>query len=147
VRVEEGRQGAQDAAFRLSPQAEKNEVVARQDGVDDLGNYRVFVADDALENLRVTVCAQACREIVAEFVLHAPSLQALFGEWAVAQFAECARKTHEGNPQGQMLFQIIRGLEEGRWSLVVGRWQEQWARLSVELCAEGLGGQRLMASD
>ena len=116
VRIEKRRQGAQDAAFRLSAQAEKNEVVARQDRVDDLRDHRVLVADDALENLLVTVFAQPCRKIVAEFVLHAPGLQTLFSKWTMAQFAECARKTHEGNPQGQRFSRLYAG-----WKTVVGR--------------------------
>ena len=45
--VEQRRQRAQDAGLRLAAQPEKNEVVARQDGVDDLGTDGVVVADDA----------------------------------------------------------------------------------------------------
>ncbi len=47
--VEQGGERAQDARFGLAAQAEQDEVVAREDGVDELGDDGVFVADDAGE--------------------------------------------------------------------------------------------------
>src|ERR1035438_2578592 len=48
--IEQSGKGAQDAAFRLSAKTEKNEIMAREDGVDDLWNYGVIVSDDAGED-------------------------------------------------------------------------------------------------
>ena len=45
--VEEARERPEDAALGLASQAEKDEVVARQHRVDDLGDDGVVVADDA----------------------------------------------------------------------------------------------------
>ena len=68
----------------------------------------------------VVVVAEAGDEVVAEFVFHAASAQAFFGKGTAAQFAQRARKKHEGTPR-QLLFWIIRGKENRRSSLVVGR--------------------------
>src|SRR4029077_15507906 len=46
VRIEQARKRAQDAAFGLAAQPQQNEIVAGENGVDDLGNDGVFVADD-----------------------------------------------------------------------------------------------------
>ena len=117
VRIEKRRKRAQDAAFGLAAQTEQDEIVARENGVDDLRYDGIFVADDAGENQGIGIFAQACAEVVAQFVFHAPVFQTLFGKGTVAQFAQRARKTHNGNPRGQILFPIIRGLEIRRWSL------------------------------
>ena len=45
--VEQRGERAQDAALGLAAQAEQDEVLLRQDGVHDLRNDGVFVADDA----------------------------------------------------------------------------------------------------
>ena len=47
--VEQVDERAQDAALRLAAQAEQDEVVPRQDRVDELRDDRVVVADDAGE--------------------------------------------------------------------------------------------------
>ncbi len=47
VLVQEAGQGAQDARFRLTAQAEQDEVVSREDRVDDPRQDRLVVADDA----------------------------------------------------------------------------------------------------
>ncbi len=47
--VEQGGEGAENAGFGLAAKAEEDEVVAREDGVDELGDDGVFVADDAGE--------------------------------------------------------------------------------------------------
>src|SRR5208283_675116 len=57
--IEQRGQGAQDAALRLPAQAEQDEVVAREDGVDDLRDDRVVVTDDAGKNRLVGMLAQA----------------------------------------------------------------------------------------
>ena len=71
----------------------------RENGVHDLRHDRVVVADDAGEDAGVVVVAQAGDEIVAEFVFHAASAQTFFGKSTAAQFAQRARKTHEGTPE------------------------------------------------
>ena len=48
--IEEAGKGAQDAAFGLSAQAEEDEIMAREDGVNDLRDDGVVVADDAGED-------------------------------------------------------------------------------------------------
>ena len=49
VFIEQGGERAQDAALRLSAKAEQDEVLPRKNGVHDLRNHRVFIADDAGE--------------------------------------------------------------------------------------------------
>ena len=68
VLVQERRQRAQDPALRLAAETEEDKVVPRQDGVDQLGNDRLVVADDAGEE-RVSR-RQLPDEVVADFVLH-----------------------------------------------------------------------------
>lgn len=48
--IKQGRQRAQNAALRLSAQTEQNEIVARQNGVNQLRDNRVFVPHDAGEH-------------------------------------------------------------------------------------------------
>ena len=45
--VEQRRQRAEDARLRLAAQAEQDEVVPREDRVDELRDHGVVVADDA----------------------------------------------------------------------------------------------------
>src|SRR2546427_3214755 len=47
--VEQGDQGTQQPRFRLTPQAEQDEIVLRQQSVDELRDDRIVVADDAGE--------------------------------------------------------------------------------------------------
>jgi hypothetical protein len=47
VLVEQAGDPAQDPALGLSPQSEQNEIVPREDGVDNLRDHRVVVPDDA----------------------------------------------------------------------------------------------------
>ncbi len=57
MRIEERGEGAEDARFRLSAKTEKDEVVFAEDGVDDLRDDGVFVADDAGEERGLIVGA------------------------------------------------------------------------------------------
>ena len=66
--VEELRQRAQEPRLRLPAQAEQDEVVPRQERVDDLGLDGVLVADDAGEELAPR--AEARDDVVAQLVLH-----------------------------------------------------------------------------
>jgi hypothetical protein len=92
VGVEQGGEGAEDAGLGLAAEAEEDEVVAREDGVDDLGDDGIVIADDAgEEGLSVALAAggdlaEACDEVVAELVLDAASYER-WGELAGAELA------------------------------------------------------------
>ncbi len=73
VVVEQIDQRAEDAALGLTAQAEQDEVVPRQDRVDDLRHDRLVVADDAREERRTRL--QAIDQVPADFVLHRASAQ------------------------------------------------------------------------
>jgi len=86
--VEERGEGAEDARLGLSAEAEEDEVVAGEDGVDDLGDDGVVVADDAGEEGLVFTSygAEAGDEVVAELVLDA-AIDARGGEFGGAELA------------------------------------------------------------
>ena len=90
VRVEQRGERAEDARLGLAAQAEQDEVVAREDGVDDLRDDRVVVADDAGEERLAFGAAgdlaQAGDEVVAELVLDAAG-DALGGVFGGAKLA------------------------------------------------------------
>ena len=68
--VEQVDQRAQDPALRLAAQAEQDEVVARQDRVDELRNDGLVVADDAGEERLARL--ELPHEVVANFLLDRP---------------------------------------------------------------------------
>ena len=80
--IEQGGQGAQDAAFGLAAQSEQDEVMTRENGVDDLRHDGIVVSDDAGEN--GTALTQLHDEVVAHFVLHAPGIQPVFAKSTLA---------------------------------------------------------------
>ena len=59
VLVEQSAQGAKDAALGLSAQTEENEIVAREDGINNLRGHGIVVADNAGENGGRFMIAQA----------------------------------------------------------------------------------------
>ena len=63
VLVEQIDQAAQDPALGLAAQAEQDEVVPREDGVDELRDDRLVVADDAGKQglARSELAARDCR--------------------------------------------------------------------------------------
>ncbi len=65
--VEQRDQLAQDAALRLPPQAQQDEVVARQDGIHELGDDGILVAHDAREQGRPVL--EQTDQILAQLVL------------------------------------------------------------------------------
>ena len=71
--VEQIDEAAQDAALRLTAQAEQDEVVPRQDRVDELRDDGVLVADDAGEE-RVAGL-QLVNEVVANLLLDRSALR------------------------------------------------------------------------
>src|SRR5262245_4601147 len=66
-RVEQIDQAPQDAALRLSAQSEQDEVVAREDRVDQLRNDGVVVADDA--GKQRVAGLQLADQVVADLLL------------------------------------------------------------------------------
>src|SRR5207237_10523872 len=65
--VEQRDELAQDAALRLAPQTEQDEVVARQERVHELRDDRVLVAHDARELGRAVL--EPADEILPQLVL------------------------------------------------------------------------------
>ena len=65
--VEQIDQAAQDAALGLAAQSEQDEVVPREDGVDELRDDRLVVADDAREQLLARL--QLADQVVADLLL------------------------------------------------------------------------------
>ena len=69
---------AQDARLRLAAQAEQDEIVTRQDRVDDLRHDGVVVADDAgKERL---AAPELVDQVLAHFVLHAAPADGAAGD-------------------------------------------------------------------
>ena len=86
LRIEQRRQRAQNAALRLSAQAEQNEVVAREDGVHDLR---------ALPCRRSRRCPErsgsppaARHQVLAQLVFYPPRHRGAFRERTLAQLAQ-----------------------------------------------------------
>jgi hypothetical protein len=65
--VEQIGERAQDAALRLAAEAEQNEIVSGQNGVDELRDHRLVVADDPGEEALARL--QLAHQIVANFLL------------------------------------------------------------------------------
>ena len=65
--VEQIHEAAKDPALGLTPQAEKNEVVTREDRVDELRDHGLVVSDDAGKE-RVTGL-KLSHKVVADFLL------------------------------------------------------------------------------
>ena len=65
--VEQRDERAQNPRLRLAAQAEQDEVVPRQERVDDLRHDGVFVADDAGEQR--SALAEPVEQVLAHFVL------------------------------------------------------------------------------
>ena len=87
VFVEQRGERAEDAALGLAAQAEQDEVLPGENGVDDLRDDRVFVADDAGEERLVRL--QAGDEVRAQFILDVAGLEASFRKLsAAAQFPQ-----------------------------------------------------------
>ena len=67
--IEQIHERTQDAALGLAAQPEEDEIVARQDGVDELWDHRVVVAYDAGE--QAFAGAELPYQVVADFLLDA----------------------------------------------------------------------------
>ena len=86
--VEQIDQAAEDAALRLTAQAEQDEVVPRQDRVHELRDDRLVVSDDAGKQPIAGV--ELPHEVVADLLLHRPG------------------------PGAGVLAQVTEGLNQGR---------------------------------
>jgi hypothetical protein len=76
-----------ETRFRLPAQAEEDEVVAGEDGIDHLRHHGVFVTQDAGKQ-RFTPLDFA-HQIVSKFVFDGSIGEMRFGKGTVAQRAEC----------------------------------------------------------
>jgi hypothetical protein len=65
--VEQIDHAAEDSTFRLTAKTEQNEVVPRQDGIDQLRHDRFVVADDPREQRLAG--SQFANKIVPDFLL------------------------------------------------------------------------------
>ncbi len=88
-RVEQLHEAAQNAALGLSAQTQKNEIVAREERVDDLGHDGVFVAVNAGKERFVSF--DGAQQIAPHLVLHGKRSGASVVVGNAAQFADGAR--------------------------------------------------------
>ena len=72
--IQQVRKAAHDAGFALAALAKENNIVARQDGVFQLRYDRVFIADDAGE--QVLAGAYFCDKVLLQLGLYAAALPA-----------------------------------------------------------------------
>ncbi len=70
--VEERRELPQDAALRLAAKTQEDEVVARQERVDDLRHHGVLIAPDAGEELVARL--ELPHQVGPDLVLHGSAL-------------------------------------------------------------------------
>ena len=78
--VQQIDEAAQDAALRLSAQSEQNEVVLREDRVDELRHDRLVVADNAGEERLAGL--QLAHEVVADFLFDGTRVQTRLPKFA-----------------------------------------------------------------
>src|SRR5207245_7000931 len=76
LRVKQRCKGAKDPAFCLSTQAQQNEIVARENGVDDLRYDSVFIPHNSRKK-RATL-AQFADKIVPQPILYTAGKETLF---------------------------------------------------------------------
>jgi hypothetical protein len=93
--VQQRGQSAQNAAFGLAAKPEQNEIMTRQNGVDDLRDNGVVVTDYAGEDRGVV--SELRDQVLAQFVFHTTGTQFVFRKGTSAQLAEGAGKIHRGN--------------------------------------------------
>ncbi len=84
--VEQPGEHADDASFGLPAQSQQDEIVARQNGVDDLRNHGIFVADHAGEKL--VAALQLADQILAQLAFYGPLAEMPLAKFAVFQGSE-----------------------------------------------------------
>ena len=72
--IQKSRQSSHDAAFALAFFTQKQHVMTGQKGQADFGNDRVFIAEDAREEVRSG--SQHLLEVLADLFLHGLRLPA-----------------------------------------------------------------------
>ena len=90
--IEQVDQLAQHAGFRLPAQSQKQHVMLREDGVLNLGNDRLLVADNAGEKRLAGL--QLADEVLAHFILDRDELIV-----AGFELAESLRLVHVAKPE------------------------------------------------
>ena len=84
--VQQSHQAPQDPAFRLPAQPQQDQMVPPEEGVDQLGDHAVVVADDAGEE-RLTRL-QAGQEVLAQLVPHGAGAEMRIVVGTPAEFAQ-----------------------------------------------------------
>lgn len=87
--VQQTCQHADNFCLGLATQAEQNEIVLRQNRIDNLRDDGFFVAHHA--GKQIVTSLQLAYEVPSQFVFHAAPGQPLFGEVAVLESAESNR--------------------------------------------------------
>jgi hypothetical protein len=87
--IQQRSQQPDQARFGLAAQAEQNEIVAREDGIDHLRHHGVFVAEHGGKE-RIAALNLA-DQVLAEFVFDAAAHLPGFRKGTLAQRAESAR--------------------------------------------------------
>ena len=78
--VQQTDQAANDARLSLTSFAEKNHMMAGENGVFDFRDDRLVVADDARQNTLPTL--EMAHEILAHFLAHRQNCNAAFFEFS-----------------------------------------------------------------
>src|SRR6266700_3457932 len=122
VRVEQRSESAKNAAFGLAAQTQKNEIMARKNGIHDLRDNGVVITDDAGEN-RI-ILSQLCDQIIAQLIFHTARAQFFFRKGASAQLAEGEGKTHRGTTPKALSYQPETAAECFDYTPA---WKQLWA--------------------
>src|SRR5947209_8602022 len=109
--IEQCGQGAKDTALGLSAQAEQNKVVPGKNGVHQLGDDCVFIANDAGKNS--FAAAQTCNQIFAEFIFYLARAQPLLRERTFPELAQSRGKIHEGPLENNYTLRVPDQYSEG----------------------------------
>ena len=95
--VEQPYKLTQDPALSLSPKSKQDEVVTRQQRIDNLRNNRIVVTNDAWKYNFTPI--EPGSQVLAQFVFDRSMTSARFAEVARLQLGKCAWKVHEFKPQ------------------------------------------------
>ena len=111
--VEQRHELAENAALRLAAQAEQDEVVTREDRVDELGNHRLFVTHNAGKQRRAVL--EQADQVFPHFVFYGALAAGRAGPLRALQLTECRRLCHGStlNPSARAL-QPLRDPPYGR---------------------------------
>src|SRR6266540_3844952 len=101
--VEQRDELAQDAALRLAAEPEQNEVVARENRIDELRQDGLFVPHDARKHWRAVL--EQADEVLAHFIFDGALPAGGTGPLRPLQLTECRRLSHGStlNPSARAL--------------------------------------------